>query len=203
MTQHNFIRSLALAISLFGLTAQAATKPEPAVATVLQKSFKEKGQAGLDRLQQDETQAACSTGKPVKPEAAAKIIAANQASVRDPADGQYLGDWKAGEKVAQSGTGKQFSDDPAKPSGGNCYACHQMAEKEIAYGTIGPSLKHYGKLRGTSEPILKYTWAKLYNAQAFMPCSLMPRFGHKDILTEQQLKDVMALLFDASSPVNQ
>ena len=203
MTQHNFIRSLALAISLFGLTAQAATKPEPAVATVLQKSFKEKGQAGLDRLQQDETQAACSTGKPVKPEAAAKIIAANQASVRHPADGQYLGDWKAGEKVAQSGTGKQFSDDPAKPSGGNCYACHQMAEKEIAYGTIGPSLKHYGKLRGTSEPILKYTWAKLYNAQAFMPCSLMPRFGHKDILTQQQLKDVMGLLFDASSPVNQ
>ncbi len=204
MTQHPFIRSLALAISLFGLTAQAAAaKPEPDVAKVLQQSFKEKGQAGLDRLQQDETQAACSTGKPVQPEAAAKIIATNQASVRDPADGQYLGDWKAGEKVAQSGTGRQFSDDPAKPSGGNCYACHQMAEKEIAYGTIGPSLKHYGKLRGTSEPILKYTWAKLYNAQAFMPCSLMPRFGHKDILTEQQLKDVMALLFDASSPVNQ
>lgn len=203
MTQHTLLRSLALAISLFGLTAQAASKPEPDVATVLQQSFKEKGQAGLDRLQQDETQAACSTGKTIKPEASAKIIAANQASVRYPADGQYFGDWKAGEKVAQSGTGKQFSDDPSKPSGGNCYACHQMAEKEIAYGTIGPSLKHYGKLRGTSEPILKYTWAKLYNAQAFMPCSLMPRFGHKDILTEQQLKDVMALLFDAASPVNQ
>ena len=203
MTQLTFIRTIALTLCLLGGNAHAAPKAGPDVATVLQQSFKEKGQAGMDRLQQDATQTACSTGKPIKPEASTKIIADNQGSLRYPADGQYFGDWKAGEKVAQSGTGKQFSDDPAKPSGGNCYACHQMAEKEIAYGTIGPSLKHYGKLRGNSEPIVKYTWAKLYNAQAFMPCSLMPRFGHKDILTEQQLKDLMALLFDPASPVNQ
>ncbi len=31
----------------------------------------------------------------------------------------------------------------------------------------------------------------------------MPRFGHRGILTEQQMKDVMAYLFDAASPVNQ
>jgi sulfur-oxidizing protein SoxX len=31
----------------------------------------------------------------------------------------------------------------------------------------------------------------------------MPRFGHRGILDEQQLKDLMALLFDPASPVNQ
>ena len=45
--------------------------------------------------------------------------------------------------------------------------------------------------------------AKIYNAQASVACSAMPRFGHNGILTELQLKDVMALLFDAQSPLNQ
>jgi len=31
----------------------------------------------------------------------------------------------------------------------------------------------------------------------------MPRFGHMGILTEQQIKDVVALLMDPKSPVNQ
>jgi sulfur-oxidizing protein SoxX len=31
----------------------------------------------------------------------------------------------------------------------------------------------------------------------------MPRFGHSGILTEAQIKDVVALLMDPKSPVNQ
>jgi sulfur-oxidizing protein SoxX len=31
----------------------------------------------------------------------------------------------------------------------------------------------------------------------------MPRFGHAGLLNEQQLKDIMALLLDPRSPVNQ
>jgi sulfur-oxidizing protein SoxX len=31
----------------------------------------------------------------------------------------------------------------------------------------------------------------------------MPRFGHKGILTQQDIKHVMALLLDPTSPVNQ
>jgi sulfur-oxidizing protein SoxX len=30
----------------------------------------------------------------------------------------------------------------------------------------------------------------------------MPRFGHKGILTEAQIKDLVALLLDPQSPVN-
>jgi sulfur-oxidizing protein SoxX len=49
----------------------------------------------------------------------------------------------------------------------------------------------------------KYAYSKVYNSQAFAACSNMPRFGHKGILTEQQILDVVALLMDPASPVNQ
>ena len=167
-------------------------------------SFEAKGQAGLDRLEQNTMQAICSEyeGRAVPPELAQQIIAEASAGVRFPADGEYLGDWRSGEDIAKSGTGMQASDDPAKPNGGNCYACHQLAAAEIAYGTLGPSLTDYGKLRGSGEPILKYVWTRLWNAHAYNACSHMPRFGEARILTEQQLKDVMAFLFDPGSPVN-
>jgi len=64
-------------------------------------------------------------------------------------------------------------------------------------------LYNYGKLRGNSEAVVKYTWAKLYNAKAFNACSAMPRFGHFKLLTENQIRDLMALLLDPQSPVNQ
>jgi sulfur-oxidizing protein SoxX len=96
----------------------------------------------------------------------------------------------------------QSSDKVGSENGGNCYACHQVSKEEISFGNIGPTLYQYGKLRGDSEAILKYTWAKLYNAQAFNACSRMPRFGHNGVLTEQQMKDLMALLLDPQSPVN-
>ena len=133
---------------------------------------------------------------------ASQIEASQLATVKYPASGTFLGDWKEGEKIAQNGRGLQSSDIVGAPNGGNCYACHQIRKDEIAYGTIGPSLHQYGKLRGDSEAVLRYTWAKIYNAQAFHACSNMPRFGHQQILTEQQIRDLMALLLDPASPVN-
>ena len=124
---------------------------------------------------------------------------------RKPGDGVRLfngrdGEWRA--EVASSGRGLQSSDDPSKPNGGNCYACHQLAPSEVAYGTLGPSLTEYGA-RGQSEAMLQYTWTKLWDTHAYNLCSHMPRFGAQGILTEQQLKDVMAYLLDPASPVNQ
>ncbi len=179
----------------------AATAPP---AATLADSFEALGQAGLDRLQQNHMQQVCSEyeGKPIPEDLAKRIIDEATAGVRFPADGNYFGDWKNGEKIAKTGTGLQSNDDPAVPNGGNCYACHQMAAEELAYGTLGLSLADYGKLRGSSEPILQYTWTRLWNAHAFNPCSHMPRFGDAGILTEPQLKDVMAYLFDPASPVN-
>jgi len=172
---------------------------------MLKASFKPAGQAGLDRLDQDETQRACSAaaGKAPPRDVAAKIEEANLATIRYPADGKLLGDWKNGEKIAQEGRGKQFSDDPKGPVGANCYACHQISKAELSFGTIGPSLYQYGKSHGNSAEVQRYTYAKIFNSEAFIACSNMPRFGYKGILTEQQIKDVTALLLDPASPVNQ
>ncbi|HQU51076.1 MAG TPA: sulfur oxidation c-type cytochrome SoxX [Casimicrobiaceae bacterium] len=105
--------------------------------------------------------------------------------------------------MAQSGQGGQYSDDPKKPSGANCYACHELTKQEISHGTIGPSLYHFGKLRGFTDETRRYAWGKVWNAEAFSACTNMPRFGHAGILTEQQVRDVVALLMDPASPVNQ
>ncbi|MEP7063469.1 MAG: sulfur oxidation c-type cytochrome SoxX [Betaproteobacteria bacterium] len=172
---------------------------------MLKSSFKAKGQATMDRVDQDETQRVCSEyfGKPLPADTATRLEKANLAQIKWPADGHYLGDWKAGEKVAQEGRGKQSSDDPKGPVGGNCYACHQLTPQEISYGTIGPSLYQFGKLRGYNDEIRKYAYGKVYNAEAYAACSNMPRFGTHGILSEQQIKDVVALLMDPKSPVNQ
>jgi hypothetical protein len=54
-----------------------------------------------------------------------------------------------------------------------------------------------------AKAIVEYTWGKLYNAKAYNACSGMPRFGHVGMLSETQMKDLMALLLDPKSPVNQ
>ena len=176
----------------------------PLQADDLRASYRAKGQATLDRLEQTEMQRACSgpVGMTVPDEVRGKLQKAANESVRFPAPDRFLGKWEAGQKIAQTGTGMQSSDDPAVPNGGNCYACHQMAPGEMSFGTLGPSLAGYGKLRGQSKAMLEYTWTRIWNPQAHVPCSHMPRFGDAGILTEEQIRDVMAFLFDPASPVN-
>ena len=184
--------------------AMSDADAEAKALAMMKASFKENGQAKLDRLEQDETQRLCSVHAEKAPPAAVaeKIQALNLATIKYPAGDKYLGDWKAGERIAQSGVGKQYSDDPAAPTGGNCYACHQLTKAEVSFGTIGPSLYNFGKLRGFTPAMQKYAYGKVYNSEAFAACSNMPRFGHQGILTEKQIQDVVALLMDPESPVN-
>jgi sulfur-oxidizing protein SoxX len=173
---------------------------------MMKTSFKESGQAKLDRLDQDETQKLCSihaTDKAIPKDVAARIEKMNLDAIKYPAGDKYMGDWKSGERIAQSGVGKQFSDNPNNPSGANCYACHQLSKAELSFGTIGPSLYNFGKIRGYTPAMQKYAYGKIYNAHAFSACSNMPRFGHQQILTEKQIQDVVALLMDPQSPINQ
>jgi sulfur-oxidizing protein SoxX len=204
------LKVVAVALSSLAIGAGCATVASDAeisqrALAVMKSGFKANGQAKLDRLDQDDVQSTCSkyqSSDKLPKEVAQKLEEGQLKLIRYPSDGQYLGDWKAGEAIAQSGVGKQFSDDPSRPAGGNCYACHQLSKQELAFGTIGPSLLNYGKLRGQSDEIKRYTFGKIYNAEAFSACSLMPRFGHNAILTEKQIKDVVALLLDPESPVN-
>jgi len=197
-----------VAFSAFVLSACITTPTDQEIAAkataMLKSSFTANGQATLDRLDQDETQRICSefAGKEPPREVAQKIEQLNLATIKYPGDGKLLGDWKNGERIAQEGRGKQFSDDPAGPVGGNCYACHRLSPQELSYGTIGPSLYQFGKLRGYTAETQRYAYGKIYNPDAYVACSNMPRFGHNGILTEQQIKDVTALLMDPASPVN-
>lgn len=198
---------LSMTLSVFSLMpASYAQQVDPAVQAVMERSFREQGIAKLDRIKQDEFQVLCSDEKYRASAEGQKKAEALQkaalAAIKPPSDGKYLGDWKAGEVVAQSGRGATWSDTLKTVNGGGCYNCHQITKEEISYGTIGPSLLAYGKMRGNSEPILVYTWNRISNSKAYNACSNMPRMAHFNLLTEQQMKDVMALLLDPASPVN-
>lgn len=183
-------------------------------ADIVKASFRDQGPVKIDRLNQDEAQRACSeadvAGKPLDEKTAKAIETANLKAIKWPSDGKFIGDWKQGEAIAQSGRGMTWTDDAKAANGGNCYNCHQMDKKEISFGTLGPSLYNYGKLRGVtdpnseaSKPIVEYTWGKIWNSKAYNACSNMPRAGHMGILTETQVRHVVGLLLDPKSPVNQ
>ena len=204
-----------MALLLAGCTSSPSGADfDKITADVVKASFQDRGIAKVDRLQQDEANRLCSAadvaGKPLDEKTTKAIEAAELKTVKMPSDGKFLGDWKEGEKIAQSGRGLTWSDKADDANGGNCYNCHQIDKKEISFGNLGPSLYNYGKLRGVSDPasaaakpIVDYTWGKLWNSRAYNACSQMPRAGHKGILTEQQIRHVMALLLDPKSPVNQ
>ena len=213
------VKALATVVGL-GMTALIAgcamapgnDQADLAAQQILKTSFRDEGSAGLDRLVQDASNRACSKsqGAALDDKLAKSIEAANLQTVKFPADGKLLGNWREGEKIAQNGRGMTWSDKPGEANGGSCYNCHQISKAELSFGSIGPSLQNYGKLRGVSDPaapdskaIVDYSWSKLWNAKAFNACSGMPRFGHAGILTVEQLRDVMALLLDPASPVNQ
>ena len=184
-------------------------------ADIVKASFSDKGIVKVSSIAPEDINTACSAadvaGKPIEADLAEALQAAQLKTIKWPADGNYMGDWQKGEALAQSGRGLTWTDAADTPNGGNCYNCHQMDPKEISYGTIGPSLLGYGKTRGVladptspaSKAIIEYTWGKIWNAKAYNACSVMPRAVHKGIITEAQVKDLMALLLDPKSPVNQ
>ena len=207
------IKSL-LAITTFAVAAFsmqdfaiAQQANDPKFNKMMKDGFRADGIAGLDRIDQDATQKFCSdhvfSSSKQGEKMREKIQKMNMDSIKQPSDGKYIGDWKKGEAIAQSGRGATWTDKADTPVGGGCYNCHQIDKKEISYGMIGPTLWNYGKLRGYSPEVVTYTWNRINNSKAYNACSNMPRFAHFKLLNEQQIQDVMALLLDPASPVNQ
>ena len=203
---------LAITLLLAGCAAGPSSQDvAEATQKVLKSSFRDQGIAKTAWLDQDASNRACSEaqGAALDDKLAKSIEEANLKTVKMPSDGKFIGDWKEGEKIAQNGRGMTWTDAAGSPNGGSCYNCHQISKEELSFGSIGPRLYNYGKLRGVadpasaaSKPIVDYTWGKLWNAKGYNACSGMPRFGHAGILSESQLRDVMALLLDPQSPVN-
>jgi L-cysteine S-thiosulfotransferase len=180
-----------------------ADDPRAAAVATLQRDFKARGITTLNLLVEDGVQAICNRTDDKPPKEVAQRLEQDQlAGIKWPGDGRLLGDWKSGERIAQNGRGMTWSDSANAPGGGSCYNCHQIGPQETSFGTIGPSLFQFGKVRGYGPDIQRYVYGKIYNAKAYSLCSQMPRFGHVGALSEQQIKDLVALLLDPASPVN-
>ena len=214
--QHLIALSLVAAAVLAGCASGPSTADlDKITADIVKASFRDEGIVKVSVLDPEDINVACTSadvaGKPLDQDTAAALQDAQLKTIKWPAEGKFMGDFKKGEALAQSGRGLTYTDTANTPNGGNCYNCHQLDPKEISFGTIGPSLTGYGKTRGViadptspaSKAIVEYTWGKIWNAKAYNACSVMPRAGHKGIMTEAQVRDLMAYLLDAKSPVNQ
>lgn len=184
--------------------APPAKKVDPAIVEAYLKStFGKQSPEWQARIVPDDTLKTCNgTRNNVSSKEADAIVKRELAKVVYPADGKMLGDWKEGKKIANNGRGGQFSDGPEIVAGGNCYACHQMEKSEVSFGTLGPSLTGYGKDRKFDAAEAKNAFTKIFDSQVVLACSNMPRFGANKVLSEKQITDLVALLFDPESPIN-
>lgn len=193
-------------LSTVVLHGQVGAQENPAaVEKAIKDSWTRAAPDWQARLVQDETQKVCTRYRNAPPKAVADaIIKRETATIQYPPDGQLMGDWKKGERLAQSGYGGRFTDyPPRQANGGNCYACHQLDKKELSFGTLGPSLQDYGKNRRYKEAEVKAVYERIYNPHAAIPCANMPRMGASNFLTIEQIKDLVAYVMSPESPVNQ
>jgi sulfur-oxidizing protein SoxX len=172
------------------------------VQKVLQRDFQARGQATMDRVVQDGVQRVCTESNDRPPADIAKAMEADQMKTIVFPAGSLVGDWKRGERIAQGGRGMQWTDKPGAGEG-SCYNCHELSPKESSFGTLGPSLRGFGKARGNTPEMQRYAYGKIYNSKAYNLCSHMPRLGWSGTLSEEQIKDLVGLLLDPASPVNQ
>jgi sulfur-oxidizing protein SoxX len=193
------------------LVAGCATYPDQATTRqIAEKMVFEAFSASpahLKRLEQDRSQQICSKvgNANLSTEEAAEVVKLARDSIKYPASGQIVGDWKTGDILAHDGAGDRIRDgktENRKENGALCQNCHGLAPGEINVGNVGPALTGYGKQRGNSEAIAKYTYDKIYNAWAFFPCSNMPRLGATGHLTPEQVAHMVAYLIDPQSPIN-
>jgi sulfur-oxidizing protein SoxX len=188
---------------LLGVSSLAFAEPtSQEVEAVLKRDFHARGQATMDRAVQDGLQRLCTESDNRPPAALAKTMEADQLKAIAFPEGSLIGDWKRGEKIAQGGRGLTWSDKAGAPSDGSCYNCHELSPAEMSHGTLGPSLRGFGKTRGNGAEMQRYVYGKIYNAKAYILCSQMPRLGTSGTLTPEQIKDLVGLLLDPASPVN-
>jgi L-cysteine S-thiosulfotransferase len=186
--------------TLFPVLALAQTPTD--VQKVLQRDFHPRGQATMDRVVQDGVQRICTESNDKPPSDLARRLEDDQLKAIPFPAGSLIGNWKRGESIAQNGRGLQWTDPAGAPGGGSCYNCHELSPAESSHGTLGPSLKRFGWMRGNGPEMQRYVYGKIYNAKAYNLCSQMPRLGSTGTLTPEQIKDLVGLLLDPESPVN-
>src|SRR5215471_3594472 len=128
--------ALALSVCIGGVSMtyaqQKAAVDEAKVDKAMRAAFPNASAEWLSRLKGDPTMQACSNHKDAPTVELTRTIGARErATIQYPSDGEFIGDWKRGEQLAQSGYGLRFTDSPTRETGGNCYACHQLTRQEV------------------------------------------------------------------------
>lgn len=77
---------------------------------------------------------------------------------------------------------------------GNCLACHEINGGDQP-GSIGPSLMNFGD-RGLP---YSYTYQRIYDTRLYNPDAHMPLYGTNGVLTDEEIRDVMAFLYSLKS----
>jgi sulfur-oxidizing protein SoxX len=159
------------------------------------------------RVVQDRSQQICSKigNAKLTQQESAEVVKLARASIKYPASGRLVGDWKVGAKLAYDGSGSRIRGgklETSKENGSLCSNCHVLDAKEFNVGNIGPTLTGYGAQRGNSEAVAKLTYERIYNTWAYSPCSNMPRLGSSGHLTPEQITHIVAYLLDPASPIN-
>lgn len=75
------------------------------------------------------------------------------------------------------------------PQRGNCVTCHHLPGDDWP-GTVGNSLLQYKKYEYTADRI----YQQIYDARIFNPASVMPPFGSHNLLSDQEIRDLVAYL---------
>jgi sulfur oxidation c-type cytochrome SoxX len=76
-----------------------------------------------------------------------------------------------------------------RPDKGYCIACHALPGEEWP-GTVGVNLAGYQQHRNADELVFQ----QIFDARVFNPNTVMPPYGTFGILTEQELRDLVAYL---------
>lgn len=88
-----------------------------------------------------------------------------------------------------NGDGKRGREIAMATTRGNCAACHQLPGDDWP-GTVGNSLLQYKKYEYTAERI----YQQIYDARVINPTSVMPPYGSHNLLSDQELRDLVAYL---------
>ena len=161
------------------------------------------------------TRKACNAadvaGKPLDPQRAKRIEAENFKTIQWPADGKFLGDWKQGEEIAQNGRGLTWTDNakvgqrrqllqlPPDHQGGDLLRHHRPQPLQLRQA----ARRHRPGEPGGQADASNTPGARSGTPRPTTRAPTCRASGHMGILNEQQVRDIMALLLDPQSPVNQ
>ena len=115
--KRTLVATAAVAVAIAGCASMKDDAAYQAEALqMMKRDFHASGIAKAEWLNQDELQKACTQyhNNP-PPELRKKIEAAQMGTITYPADGNFMGDWKRGERIAQDGRGSTWSDKPGAP----------------------------------------------------------------------------------------